>query len=92
MIVNYVIYIYITAKGVYREGKGAVPPLDLYGGRCSPPRTQSFHTFQILNSRVKNITKISLLFIQCTKKNVYVEQSHHDRSPNEKSILNAHSS
>ena len=33
-------------------GKGAVPP----------PRTQSYHTFQILNWRVKNIKKIILLF------------------------------
>ena len=55
-------------------------------GAVTPPRTQSFLTFQILNSRVKNIKNISLLFIQCPKKIVYVDQSHHARSPNEKSI------
>ena len=55
------------------------------GGARGPPRTQSFHTFQILNSWVKNI-KNSLLLIQCTKKILHMDQSHHDRSPNEKSI------
>ena len=34
-----------VCKGVYKGERGAEPP----------PRTQSFHTFHILNSRVKNI-------------------------------------
>ena len=59
-------------------------------GQCHPldlqRYTQSFHTFQILNWRVKNI-KNSLLFIQCTKKIVYVNKSHHNRSPNKKSRM-----
>ena len=45
------------------------------GGGEVHPRTQSFHTFQILNSRVKIMKKISLLFFQ-TKKILYVDQSH----------------
>ena len=31
-------------------------------GTVPPPRTQRYHTFQILNWWVKNIIKISLLF------------------------------
>ena len=72
-------------KARIQGGKGAVPhPRPVKGGRI-PPRTQSFHSFQILNWRVKNIKK-SLLFIQCTKKIVYLNRSHHDRSPNEMHI------
>ena len=48
-------------KGVYRgEARGAVPPLRHVngGGR----KTQSYHTFKIINCKMKNIKKISLLF------------------------------
>ena len=45
-------------------------------------RAQSFHTFQILKLKSEAPKKI----VQCTKKIVLVDQSHHDRSPNEKSI------
>ena len=54
-------------------------------GQC-PPLTQSFHTFPNLKLKSEEHKKISLLFIQWTKKIVYVDQTHHDRSPNEKSI------
>ena len=67
------------SKGVYR---GAVPrPIPV----PPLPRTQRFHTFQILNKEWRTHKKISLVFIQCTKKIVYLDQSHHD-SPKEKSF------
>ena len=68
--------------GTVRDGSA---PQTFIGGRSRhpPPRTQSFHAFQILNSRVENIKIISLLFIQCKKKIVNVDQSHHHRCPNE---------
>ena len=49
-------------KGRIQGGKGAVPhPRPVKGGRI-PPRTQSFHSFQILNWRVKNIKKVCCSF------------------------------
>ena len=38
--------------------RGTVPPRPVKGGVELPRRTQSFHTFQILNSRVKNVKKL----------------------------------
>ena len=38
-------------------------------------------TKKILKLKNEEHKKISLLFIQCTKKIVYVDQSNHDRSP-----------
>ena len=47
MIVDYVIYIYITAKGVYREGKGAVPPSrPVWGGGVAPLGLRAFTLFK----------------------------------------------
>ena len=53
-------------------GKGTVPSLEL----------RAFTLLKILNSRVKKIKINSLLFAE----DCYVDQSHHDRSPNEKSM------
>ena len=38
------------------------------GGNVPPPRTQSFHTFQILNSRVKNIKKLVCCFFSALRR------------------------
>ena len=78
-------------KGVYRDGNGwqcPPRPLNRGGAATPPPQSQSFHTFQILNSRVENIKIISLLFIQC-KKIVYVDQRHHHRCAN-KNLFRMH--
>ena len=79
-------------QGRIRRGgaRRAVPPRHVKEG-IDPPRTELSH-FSNLKLQSEEHEKISLLFIQCTKKIVYEDQSHHDRSPNEKSIQNSYSS
>ena len=52
-------------------------------GGSAPPQNSELSHFSNLKLESEENKKISLLFIQCTKKIVYVNQSHHDRSLNE---------
>jgi len=61
-------------KGVYR------------GGSNPPPLESELSHFSNLKLKSEDHKKNSLLFIQCIKKIVLVNQNHHDRSPNEKSV------
>ena len=72
---------------------GKIPLSRTYTGGAVPlPRpakgalNSELSHFSNLKLNSEEHKKISLLFIQCTKKIVCVDQSLHDRSPNEKSI------
>ena len=80
-----------SQSGCIQGGQGVLPQQSCKSGTPPPPQNSELSHFLNLKLKSEEHKKISLLFIQCTKKIVYVNQSHHDRSPNEKSIQNAHS-